>query len=85
VPWGLRCADYTTTKPYPDDCQYYLLRPLPAFFGSLTPIVTYGVAKELGAGTQLHRGCTLRLCVYPSPHYHPPPTHPPHHRCRSRG
>ena len=34
---------------YAPNCKYYILRHIPAFFGSLTPIVMYGIAREVGA------------------------------------
>lgn len=33
---------------YSPDCQYYILRQITAFFGSLVPIVVYGIGRELG-------------------------------------
>ncbi len=42
-------CDYDSNTMYAANCQYYILRHVPAFFGSLLPPVMYGIARHVGA------------------------------------
>jgi dolichyl-phosphate-mannose--protein O-mannosyl transferase len=43
VPWVV-CSN----TMYPAGCQYYILREITAFFGSLQPLVMFALARQLG-------------------------------------
>ena len=41
-------CSYQSNTMYSPQCQYIIPRQITAFFGSLVPLVVYGIGRELG-------------------------------------